>query len=110
MARLYADEHVPFELIQEICTTGHDVTSVVQARRCGGSDDQVLTDATSDDRAVLTFDRWDFERLHRRRPLHAGIISCTRDDDVLAARIDRAIAAAGPLAGRHIRVNLPAAP
>ena len=78
--------------------------------RAGGADPQVLADATSNGRAVLTFDRHDFERLHRTTPGHAGIVSCTRDDpDPLAARIDAALAGAS-LAGQHLRVNRPPTP
>src|SRR5438128_7427072 len=109
MAQLYADEHIPTELIERLRTLGHDVSGVVEAGQTGGHDAKVLADATAANRAVLTFNRWDFDRLHRKRAAHAGIVSCTPDDDLdaLAARIDLAIRATGSLVGKHVRVNLP---
>src|SRR3989442_259715 len=68
----------------------------------------VLAFATASARAVLTFDRRDFERLHRGSAAHGGIVSCTWDAPaILAARIDQAVTAAGPLAGKHLRINRP---
>jgi hypothetical protein len=109
MARLYSDEDVPEELNDLLRLLGHDVVSVSQLGRKGGDDAQVLADAITEGRAVVTFNRWDFDRLHRASAAHEGIISCTRDDDpaALATRIDRAIQVEATLAGKHVRVNLP---
>jgi hypothetical protein len=109
---LYADEDSDYPVVERLRRLGHDVLTVQEAGRRGSSDAQVLGDATAAGRTVLTHNRWHFERLHRQDPSHAGIISCTPDDDLdaLAARIDQAIAAAGSLAGQHIRVNRPAVP
>jgi hypothetical protein len=83
--------------------------TVQEAGRASGSDAQVLADATVAGRAVLTFNRRHFERLHRQSAAHAGIISCTWDQDhaALAARVDATITAAGSLLGKHLRVNRP---
>jgi hypothetical protein len=112
MALLYADEDFDYAVVEGLRLLGHDVLTVQGAGRRGGDDAQVLADATADGRAVLTHNRWDFERLHRQNANHAGIISCTRDEDkgALAARIDRAIAAAGSLGCQHIRINRPPTP
>lgn len=112
MASLYADEDFHYGVVERLRQLGHDVLTVQEAGRSSGGDPQVLADASAAGRTVLTHNRWDFERLHRRDPNHAGIISATLDDDLdaLAARIDQAITAAGPLAGQHIRVNRPAVP
>ena len=112
MARLYADEDFHFGVVERLRQLGHDVVTVQGAGRSGRKDPQVLADATTDNRAVLTFNRRDFARLHRQSPAHAGIISCTRDDelDALAARIDQTIAATGSLTGQHVRVNRPPPP
>jgi hypothetical protein len=62
-------------------------------------------------RAVLTFNRTDFERLHRSGVDHSGIVSGRHDRDNLAqaARIHAALA--GRAAGRWcVRVNRPAKP
>jgi hypothetical protein len=113
MALLYADEDFHFGVVERLRTLGHDVTTVQEAGRTGSSDAQVLADATAEGRCVLTFNRRHFERLHQQNPGHAGIISCTRDDDDpdgLAARIHDAIIAAGSLNGKHLRVNRPPSP
>jgi hypothetical protein len=109
MALLYADENFDARVVAEMRRLGHDVTTVQQAGRQGRPDPDVLADAAADGRAVLTFNRRDFLRLHRRSAAHAGIIVCTDDPDpaALAARIDQAIAAAGALAGQCLRVNRP---
>jgi Domain of unknown function (DUF5615) len=97
MASLYADEDFDYPVVERLRRLGHVVRTVQEAGRSGESDAQVLADATAAGRAVLTHNRWDFERLHRRDPNHAGIISCSEAEDVdaLAARIDQAISAAG---------------
>ncbi len=112
MALLYADEDFDFVVVGALRRIGHDVLTVQEAQRRGGSDAQVLADVTSAGRAVLTHNRWDFARLHRLNQAHAGIISCTRDDDAdaLAGRIDQAITAAGNLPGQHLRIDRHAMP
>lgn len=93
MALLYADEDFDYAVVEGLRRLGHDVLTVQEAGRRGRSDARVLADATADGRTVLTHNRWHFERLHRQGPNHAGIISCTRDDDkaALSARIDSAL-------------------
>ncbi len=112
MARLYADEDFHYGLVERLRLSGHDVVTVQEAGRRGGNDAQVLAAATAAGRAVLTFNRWHFERLHQQDPGHAGIFSCTPDDDLdaLADRIHLAIGGAATLAGQHIRVNRPGKP
>jgi hypothetical protein len=112
MARLYADEDVPRPLVERLRTLGHDLLTALEAGQANQSvpDSDVLDQATSLGRAVLTHNRKDFKRLHAVRPGHAGIVSCTRDDadpEALATRIDGALAANPNLAGQHIRVNRP---
>ncbi len=107
MALLYADEDFDYCVVERLRQLGHDITTVQGAQRRGGSDSQVLAEATVDRRSVLTFNRWDFERLHRQNQAHAGIVSCTRDQDVdaFSLRIDLSISKAGNLDGKHVRVN-----
>jgi hypothetical protein len=97
MARLYADECFSQLAAEELRKLGHDVLTAKQAGKAnqGILDPDVLAYAISLGRAVLTTNRWDFKRLHRKSSTHCGIIACTRDNDApaLAARIHQAILA-----------------
>jgi predicted nuclease of predicted toxin-antitoxin system len=79
MARLYADEQYPYPVVEFLRALGHDVLTVQEAGRAnqGIPDPEVLSFATSSNRAVITQNRKDFVRLHRIQPDHAGIIACT---------------------------------
>jgi hypothetical protein len=111
MTRLLADEDFPRTTANELRRLGHDVLSMREIGRAGlGTPDEVVLGlAKLDQRAVLTINRWDFIRLHRTEPDHAGIVACTFDEDFvgLAARIDAALAEAGAMYGRLIRVIRP---
>ena len=114
MARLYTNENFHYAVAEKLRELGHDVLT---ARETGNanqqiSDAQVLAFATSNRRAVLTYNRWHFIRLHQQHPTHEGIIVCRRDTDVdqEAERIHNAIMEAEPLNGKLIRVNRPASP
>lgn len=111
MARLYADEQFPFEVVEHLCKLGHDVLTVQAAGNANLKipDDLVLEFATSNNRVVLTLNRKDFKRLHRSQPSHAGIIICTDDNDrsALAIRIDAAILAETVLLDKLISVVRP---
>ena len=113
MARFYADEQYPLPVVQFLRTFGHDVLTVQEAGNAGIKipDEEVLAFVTNDNRAVLTLNRTDFIRLHRKNPDHAGIIACSNDRNFerLATRINEAIEALETLAGKLIRVNRPQA-
>ncbi|MCE9635047.1 MAG: DUF5615 family PIN-like protein [Planctomycetes bacterium] len=106
---LYGNENFAAEAVERLRSLGHDVLTTHEAgqSRQRVPDDQVLKDATAAGRAVLTFNRRDFIALHRRGGRHAGIVVCTCDDDTsgLAERIDAALASAGTIAGRLVRVT-----
>jgi hypothetical protein len=93
---------------------GHDVLTCGEAGQSdqGIPDAAVLAFAVGQRRAVITFNRRHFIRLHQLASHHFGIVACTRDADVdaLAARIDRAIANRISLADRLIRVTRPQKP
>jgi predicted nuclease of predicted toxin-antitoxin system len=112
MARLYADEQFPFEVVEHLHNLGHDVLTVQAAGNANLKipDDRVLEFATNNERVVLTLNRKDFKRLHRLLPAHAGIIVCTDDSArlALAERIHSAILAEVSLAGKLISVVRPA--
>ncbi len=112
MARIYANENFPTEVVESLRRLGYDVLTTHQAGKSnqGIPDEDVLVYATTEQRAVLTFNRKDFFRLHRQNPLHAGIIACTEDAEFadLANRIHAAIeTSGGNLDSQVIRVNRP---
>ena len=111
MARLYCDEQFPREVSEQLRTMGHDVLTVQAAGNAnlGIPDKAVLEFAVADNRAVLTLNRYDFVRLHRSQPNHAGIIVCTNDSDRnrLKNRIHEAICSEASLSGKLIRVVRP---
>lgn len=109
MARLFADENLAFPVVEELRRLAHDVLTI---QECGLAnqrfpDDRVLAFATKGNRAVLTTNRKDFIRLHRKSTKHAGIIACKFDTDFKgqANRIDQAISSYDSLRGELIRVN-----
>lgn len=114
MARLFADEDFPFDVVKELRQLGHDLVTTPEANRAGQriSDDDQLSFALADARAILTLNHRDFVRLHMQRPIHGGIITCTADADTaaLAGRIDRAVRACESLEGKLIRIIRPNPP
>lgn len=111
MARLYSNENFPLPVVEELRRLGHDVLTVQETGRANQEypDENVLTLAIADERAVLTINRKDFRKLHREIPEHKGIIVCTADLDFVgqAQRIHEAIAVHEHLDGQLIRVNRP---
>lgn len=109
MARVYANENFPLQVVEALRRLGHDVQTVREA----GQDNQriedadVLAYAIAQGRAVLTINRRDFKRLHRQQPNHRGIIICTEDADIegQAQRIHDAVSALDTLDGVLVRVN-----
>lgn len=63
------------------------------SQRTRNTDEEVLAFAMSNNCTVITLNRYDFIRLHRQQPDHAGIVVRTSDDDRtrLATRINEAI-------------------
>lgn len=108
MARLYANENFPLDAVQALRQLGHDVLTSADAGQAGRAvpDEAVLSFAAGDDRAVVTFDRRDFIRLHADRPEHGGIIVCTTNASFsdLARRVHEAISADADLRGKLVRV------
>jgi hypothetical protein len=111
MPRLYSNENFPLPVVVRLRALGHDVLTVQETGKADQAvaDDEILRFATADNRAVLTINRLHFIRLHRERPLHAGIIVCTLDPDFAgqAERIHQAIGGQRLLTGLLIRVNRP---
>jgi predicted nuclease of predicted toxin-antitoxin system len=117
MALLYADENFDHPVVARLRSMGHDVLTAQQAGQAqqGIPDPQVLAFAVASGRAVLTFNRRHFVRLHHHTisgGSHAGIIVCTKDSDVaaLALRIHHAIAALPSLANQLVNIRKPPSP
>ena len=111
MARFYANENFPLPAVEELRRLGHDVLTTQDAGRAGiaAPDSEVLSDAMVQNRAVLTFNRRHFIRLHVAQSQNAGIVVCTFDPDFasLAQRIDAALSDSLNLAGRLVRIYRP---
>ncbi len=109
MARLYANENFPLEVVIRLRDFGHDVLTTHEAGKSNQAieDDAVLRFAISTGRCVITLNRRDFIRLHQTVPLHSGIIVCTENRDYpdFAGMIDEVIRQSEPLANTLIRVK-----
>ena len=94
-------------MVEGLRRLGHDVLTSLQAGRANQSipDHQVLAFAIAEKRAVLTFNRRHFARLHQQSAAHAGVVSCTVDADykALARRIDQAVSGK-ELDGQFIKI------
>jgi predicted nuclease of predicted toxin-antitoxin system len=108
MARLYADEDFSYPIVEELRRLGHDVLTTQDAGQASRktSDAEILAFAIARQRAVVTFNRRHFIRLHQQTSSHFGIVVCTRDNDVLAlaSRIDLAIQNLPMLQDQLVRV------
>lgn len=103
---LYADEDFPFPAVEELRRLGHDVLTAQEDGRSATPDPDVLARAHALGRAVLTYNRRHYERLHRQGAAHSGILSATQDTDhpALATRIHAALSGR-TLARWCLRVN-----
>lgn len=99
MARFFADENFDYAICQELRLLGHDVVTAQEAglaqRRV--PDAQILAFAIAQARAVLTFNRRHFIRLHRQ----------VKHSAALALRIHQAILAVPALDNGLLRVIRP---
>jgi hypothetical protein len=114
MAKLYADEDFSYPVVEELRRLGHDVVTAHEAGQAnqGVQDPLVLAFAVAQGRAVLTFNRRHFTRLHAQNRPHAGIVVCTRDDDAvaLANRIHQALMNCPNLDDQLLRTYRPRLP
>lgn len=79
--KFYANENLALTLTEELRQQGHDVLTSYEAGNAnqGIPDEQVLAYATTQQRAIITFNRDNFIKLHRARIRHSGIIICKDD-------------------------------
>ena len=93
VSTLYLDEDVSVLLAELLRPHGFDVLTTREAHNLGQSDSFQLLFAGTQQRAVLTHNRHDFEALHRsalaEQQAHAGIIIANRraSDADLARRV-----------------------
>jgi hypothetical protein len=111
MARLYANENFPYPVVEELRRLGHDVITIQETGKAQQAlpDEEVLSEAAKDQRAVLTINRKHFVKLHGSTNDHGGIIVCSFDLNfqALAKRIHDNIKAQKTLRGKLLRVNRP---
>lgn len=111
MARLFADEHFPSETVMVLRGLGHDVLTLreIGLANKGFADDKILALASANGRAVLTQNRRDFFREHKKWPGHHGIIACTKNLNYkeLADCIHRELIARQDLRSQVVRVYRP---
>jgi hypothetical protein len=83
MLKLYANENFPLETVLILRNLGYDILTTHEMGKSNLSipDEEVLTFALTENRAILTINRKDFMRLHRLNPIRSGIIVCTKNDD-----------------------------
>lgn len=110
MARLYSNENLPLQVVDQLRALGHDVLTSLEAGNANRRvpDLEVLEFAANEARTLVTQNRLHFIRLHRSGAVpHHGIIVCTFDPDFAgqAGRIHAAISSSSILKGQLIRVN-----
>ncbi len=110
--RLYSNENFDYQVVVLLRVLGHDVLTSQDAGNANQriADEEVLQFSTTENRALLTFNRKDFFKLHESFSAHAGIIACTYDADYerLAHRIHEAILNEQEnLQGKLIRIHRP---
>jgi hypothetical protein len=114
MARFYANENFPRQVVEALRSLEHDVLTVLESGKAGISwpDPEVLAFATAENRILLTMNRRHFRALHQHQPNHAGIVLCTVDLDYpgQAGRIHQAVLVTGECRGRLLAVNRPQTP
>jgi len=112
VARFYANENIPIQVVVELRRLGHDVLTSLDAGKANSAvpDLEVLAFAAAEGRILLSHNRRHFLQLDRRRTAdHAGIDLCTFDPNFLAQarRIDAAVATESEMTNQLIRVNRP---
>jgi len=78
----------PLEAVTSLRTLGHNVLTSFEAGNANKAiaDKDVLAFAAANDRALLTYNRRHFIRLHFLSPDNAGIIVCSKDEILRGAR------------------------
>lgn len=108
MRLLFADEHVPIAIVDELIQRGASVLTLkeLDLENEGIADDRVLEIAARYSSTVITFNRKDFIKLHRREIPHGGIILCKYNMplDMLIDKIMDLLAAENDFSNRLFRM------
>lgn len=108
MFKFYANENLAIGLVTELRQFGYDIMTSSEAGNAnqGIPDDEVLATATTANRCVITFNRDDFLKLHRKGIEHEGIIICKDDPDLqgLATVLHHYLVTQQTLKNRLIRI------
>ena len=112
MARIYSNENIPLQVVEELRRLGHDVLTSHEAGEANrrAPDEEVLAFAAAETRILLTQNRRHFVRLHQRRAVaHSGIVVCAYDPDFTgqAKRVSQVMSTVGEPANQLVRVNRP---
>ena len=115
MASIYLDEHLD-GFGERLRSLGHDVTSAAEQGRRGKSDAWHFREALEQRRTILTWDKGDFEYLHRlwtalttlgvADPWHSGILAAAPTAEFIPADwipiVDTKLREDDPLLGRML--------
>jgi predicted nuclease of predicted toxin-antitoxin system len=110
MVKLYLDEDCSDKKLKKVLIEfGYDVQTTAEANNIGKDDKTQLIYAVSQNRAIVTHNRKDFIRIHKKTPNHTGIIVCTQNpnNQQLAEKIDEKIRNIDQLTNLLLRVNRP---
>ena len=79
--KFYSNENFHLGAVEQLRSLGYDVLTSLEAGRANQRipDEQVLEFARQESRAVLTFNRLHFVRLHKQSAIHHGILVCSED-------------------------------
>jgi predicted nuclease of predicted toxin-antitoxin system len=109
MRLFLADENFPYPVVVALREYGWDVLTLADVNLSESAipDEVVLQFATEHRRAVITFNRKDFIRLHKIVASHCGIVVCTFDLDFkqLANRIIQTLEVIENLNNQLIRIT-----
>ena len=109
MYLLLADENFALPVVSRLRSFGYDIVTLKDLGLADQQlpDDKVLEKAIELQRAVITFNRKDFIKLHRTNDQHYGIIIATFDTafSSLAGRIHLQLLNTDSIVGKLIRVT-----
>lgn len=109
MFKFYSNENFPYPTVLHLRKLGYDVKTSQDAGNAGLSisDDEVLSYAIKETRAIITLNRRHFIQLHRNHINHFGIVVCKFDPDFihLANHIHEILSKMDSINGQLIRIN-----